>query len=127
MKSFRLALLAFAALIAGCVSLYPVEPTPEGILRSVAPGDTVKIATRDGSEMTLQVRLVTDFDISGRLRDGEAQETVRVPYDRIETMDLERPNVKKAMLTTLLPAVIGAVILCNNTDCTTRSVLTANQ
>jgi hypothetical protein len=108
----------------GCISLSPVESTPEGITAAVAPGDTVRMTTRNRGEIVMRVQIVTDYDLRGRIEDGSgAFESVR--YDRIDAISVERLNMKKAMLTTLVPAVIGAVIVCNHSDCESRSVLTA--
>jgi len=129
-------LVAAAGLLAGCVSFDAVETTPEGIVGAIEPGDTVRLTTRDGAdpilreptldELTLQVRSVTDSEIRGR-REGGSPELVSVRFDRIESLEVERANLKKAMLTTLVPAVLAAIIVCNHQDCETRSVLTATQ
>jgi hypothetical protein len=119
-----LALVAACAALAGCVSFYPLETTPEGIIDGVRPGDVVRLATRDRGEIVMRVRLITQSELEGRVEDG-SDTFERVRFDRIESIDIERLNLKKAMLTTFVPAVIAAVIACNNTGCQTRSIVTA--
>ena len=45
----RLLTLSFCGLLPGCTTFHPVETTPEAIVESIAPGDTVRITTWDGS------------------------------------------------------------------------------
>jgi hypothetical protein len=113
--------------LSACVSLESVESTPEGIFDAVAPGDRVRLTTRDRGPLVMQVRTVTDLGLQGRIEGGPKDvrdELDQVRFDRIETIDIERLSVKRTMLRTFVPAVIAAVILCNNTDCATRSGVT---
>lgn len=111
--------------LTGCASFHTVERTPEGILGTVKPGDTVRIRTRRREEMTLLVWMVSESHVRGRLDGGDSEEVRRVRFDRIETIEVERLNLKKAMLTTLVPVIVGAIIFCNNEECRTRSAVTA--
>jgi hypothetical protein len=38
---------------------------------------------------------------------------------------VERPNLRKAMLTTFVPAVIAAIVVCNQSDCETDATVIA--
>jgi hypothetical protein len=111
--------LALCSYLEGCATFYPVETTPEAISESVAPGDTVRITTPDGEELTMLVRSTTGFKITGRLKDMPASDVLQIGLTRIETLEVERPNLRKAMLTTFVPAVIAAIVVCNHSDCET--------
>ena len=116
------AVLAMAC--SGCASFYGVETTPEGITRNIEPGDTVRITTRELGEVRLLVMAVSDYQLRGRV-DGDVDDVVWVSFDRIETLEIQRLNMRKALLSVVLPVVIGAIVVCNNSDCRTDSVLGA--
>jgi hypothetical protein len=116
--------LSLSSFLAACSTFHPVEATPDGILESVAPGDTVRITTWDGTELKMVVLSATRAQVSGRIP-AHDWESVRVPIEQIDTVAVERPNVKKAMLTTLVPAVIAAIIICNSQDCETDAAVIA--
>lgn len=118
--------LLLALGLGGCASMYPVETTPEGIRAAIRSGDTVRIRTRQQEELTMLVWTLSNSDIRGRLDGGDSDEVRRVRYDRIETIGVRRLDLKKAMLSTFVPVVVGAIIFCNNEDCETRSVVTAD-
>jgi hypothetical protein len=117
--------LAFCGYLVGCATFYPVETTPEAISESVAPGDTVRITTLDGEELTVLVRTTTGFQIIGRLKDMPASDVLQIGLERIETLEVERANLRKAMLTTFVPAVIAAIVVCNQSDCETDATVIA--
>jgi hypothetical protein len=117
--------LALCGYLEGCATFYPVETTPEAIFESVAPGDTVRITTRDGEELTVLVRSTTGFQITGRVKDMPASDVLEIGLERIETLEVERPNLRKAMLTTFVPAVIAAIVVCNQSDCETDAAVIA--
>jgi hypothetical protein len=117
--------LALCGCLEGCATFYPVETTPEVILESIAPGDTVRITTHDGEELLVLVRLATGFQITGRPKDMPAADVLQIGLEEIGTLEVERPNLRKAMLTTLVPAVIAAVIACNHQDCETDAAVIA--
>lgn len=112
------------ALLSACASFYPVEATPEGIARNVAPGDTVRLQTRDEDEMHMLVISVNDYALRGRV-DARGDREALVPFDRIEGLEVERLNMRKALLRIVLPVVAGAAIICNNTDCSTHGIVQA--
>jgi hypothetical protein len=116
----------FVALSAlgGCATYYPVETTPEAITRTVEPGDTVRVTTRDADDMQLLVIGLDDYSLHGHI-DGSADREALVSYDRIEDLEVERLNMRKALLRIVLPVVVGAAIVCNNTDCSTRGFVGA--
>lgn len=115
-KLGRLSLLLVGALAAGCVSFYPVETTPEAILRTVHSGDTVRMTTREREELEMRVWTVGDEYIRGDTGGGpSALRAVRL--DLIESIEIEQPNLKKAMLAILLPALIGIAVICHNQGC----------
>jgi hypothetical protein len=116
--------LALAGCLWSCATFHPIETTPEAILESIAPADTVRITTRNGEEVVLRVRSVTRSHVTGRVRDMPA-ELLQIRLDQMQTIELERPDLRKAMLTTFVPAVIAAVIICNQQDCETRTTFTA--
>jgi hypothetical protein len=93
------------------------------ILESINPGDTVRITTRDGEELLVLVRLVTGFQITGRPKDMPAGDVLQIGLEEIGTLEVEHPNLRKAMLTTLVPVVIAAVIACNHQDCETDAAV----
>jgi hypothetical protein len=117
--------LALCGCLEGCATFYPVETAPEVILESIAPGDTVRITTRDGQELLVLVRLVTGFQITGRPKDMPAADVLQIGLERVETLEVERPNLRKAMLSTLVPAVLAAVIVCDRSDCETDATVIA--
>jgi len=118
-------LLCLAFACAGCVSFVTVETTPEAMLETIRPADKVRVTLRDGSELMLSVRSVGDEFLRGRAVDASAAELVDVRLDRIAALEVERPNLKKAMLTILLPAVIGVAAICHNRGCESSSILIA--
>lgn len=114
-----LGVVAFAAL-GGCATYYPVETTPEAITRNVSPGDTVRLTTRDDeADMELLVIGVNDYSLHGRI-DASADHEALVSFDRIEDLEVERLNMRKALVRIVLPVVVGAAIVCNKTDCSTH-------
>jgi hypothetical protein len=115
--------LAACGYLQGCATFYPVETTPEAISESVAPGDTVRITTTDGEEVTVLVRSTTGFQITGREKNMPASDVLQIGLERIETLEVERPNLRKAMLTTFVPAVIAAVVICSRSDCETDAAV----
>jgi hypothetical protein len=115
--------LALGGCLWSCATFHPVETTPEAILASIAPADTVRITTRVGDEVILLVRSVTRFHVTGRARETPA-ELLEIGLDQMQTIEVERPDLRKAMLTTFVPAVIAAVIICNHQDCETRTTVT---
>jgi hypothetical protein len=117
--------LALCGYLEACATFYPVETTPEAILESVAPGDTVRITTLDGEELTVLVRTTTGFQVTGRAKDMPASDVLQIGLERIETLEVERPNLRKAMLTTFVPAVIAAIVVCNQSDCETDAAVIA--
>ena len=117
-----LVLLTLAS--SGCASFYPVETTPEGITRNVEPGDTVRVTTRELGEVRLLVTAISDYELRGRI-EGDAANVVWLRFDRIDLLEIQRLNMRKALLGVVLPVVIGAIIICNNSDCRTDGVLDA--
>ena len=117
--------LALCGYLEGCATFYPVETAPEAISESVMPGDTVRITTRDGEELTVLVRSTTGFQITGRVKDMPASDVLQIGLERIETLEVERPNLRKAMLTTFVPVVIAAIVVCNRSDCETDAAVIA--
>jgi len=113
---------AAAAATSGCASFYPVESTPEGITRNIAPGDTVRALTREHGEVTLLVMAVNDYEMRGRV-DKDPEDVLRIRFDSIELLEIERLSMKRALLTVVLPVVVGAIVACNNDDCSTRGVV----
>jgi hypothetical protein len=123
------ALLPFGAILfaalSGCATYYPVETTPEAITRTIAPGDTVRLKTRDDEDnMQLLVIGIDDYSLHGRI-DASPDHEALVPFDRIEDLEIERLNMRKALLRIVLPVVVGAAIVCNNTDCSTHGIIGA--
>jgi len=116
--------LALAAVLPGCATYQPVETTPEGIVRYVSPGDSVRVTTRDENEVRFLVTYVDDAEIAGRVDDdGEA---IRLPFDAIRRLEIHRFSMRRTLLGVVLPVVVGAVIVCNNDDCRTDSVVDAD-
>ena len=118
------AVAVLAALASGCATYQPVETTPEGIVGAVAPGDSVRVITRDGNEMDLLVITIDDAEMRGRLNGGAEQ--VRLSFDAIDVIEVHRFSMRRTLLGVVLPVVAGAIIACNNDDCRTRSVLDAD-
>jgi hypothetical protein len=117
--------LVACAGLGGCATYYPVETTPEAITRTVEPGDTVRLTTRDDEDgMQLLVIGVNDHSLHGRI-DASADREALVSFDRIEELEVERLNMRKALLRIVLPVVVGTAIVCNNTDCSTRGLVGA--
>jgi hypothetical protein len=116
--------LALSVCLAGCTSFYPVEQTASAISRGIDPGDTVKLTTRDADEVTMVVWSVGDQEIRGRVQ-GDSREVVRIEFDRIAIIAVERLNFKRTIFATVVPAVIAAAIACNRQDCESHAVVTA--
>ena len=114
------ALLAVAVGTSGCTAYHPIETTPEGIRRSVAPGDTVRLRTRQEDEVRLLVIAIDDREMRGR-EDVESRDTRTVRFDAISSLDVQRPSMRRTVLAVVLPVVAGLIIACNNSDCRTRS------
>jgi hypothetical protein len=121
-----LCLLALATALSGCASFYTVETTPEGITRDVEPGDTVRVRTRERGEVKLLVMAINDYELRGRVN-GDPEDIVWLEFDRIERLEVQHLNMRKALLTIVLPVVVTAIVVCNNTDCRTNSVLSARR
>ena len=117
-------LLAMAVAASGCASFHSVETTPEGITRNIEPGDTVRVTTRELGEVRLLVTAINDHEMRGRIN-GHADEVMWLRFDRIELLEIQRLNMRKALLSVVLPVVVGAIIVCNNNDCRTDGVLDA--
>jgi hypothetical protein len=117
-------LLALAVGSSGCATFYSVETTPEGITRDIEPGDTVRVQTRELGEVKLLVMAINDYELRGRIN-GNADNVVWLRFDRIDVLEVQRLNMRKALLTVVLPVVVAAIIVCNNTNCRTNSVLNA--
>ncbi|MBN1238399.1 MAG: hypothetical protein JXB36_07845 [Gammaproteobacteria bacterium] len=117
-----LVLLTLAS--SGCASFYPVETTPEGITRNVGPGDTVRVTTRELGEVRLLVTAISDYELRGRI-EGDPDDVVWLRFDRIDLLEIQRLNMRKALLGVVLPVVIGAIVICNNSDCRTDGVIDA--
>ncbi len=115
--------LALAAVLSGCATYQPIETTPEAIAGHVAPGDSVRVVTRDENELRFLVTYVDDAEIAGRV-DGDG-EPVRLSFDAIRRLEIHRFSMRRTLLGVVLPVVVGAVIVCNNDDCRTRSVVDA--
>lgn len=114
------ALLAVAVGTSGCTAYHPIETTPEGIRRSVAPGDTVRLRTRQEDEVRLLVIAIDDREMRGR-EDVESRDTRTVRFDAISSLDVQRPSMRRTVLAVVLPVIAGLIIACNNSDCRTRS------
>jgi hypothetical protein len=117
--------LVVLAALGGCATYYPVETTPEAITRTVEPGDTVRLTTRDDEQgMQLLVIGVNDYSLHGRI-DAREDHEARVSFDRIEDLEVERLNMRKALLRIVLPVIVGAAIVCNHSDCSTHGLVGA--
>jgi hypothetical protein len=101
-----LTVLAVAFALSGCASFYAVETTPEAITRMIQPGDTVRVMTREQGEMKLLVTAISDFELRGRI-DGDADNVVWLRFDHIQFLEIQQLNMRKALLTVVLPVVIG--------------------
>ncbi len=116
------ALTAVAIGVSGCAAYHPVETTPEGIQRSVEPGDTVRGITRQQDEFRLLVTAIDDREMRGR-PNGDRAETRELRFDLIESLAVQRPSMRRTLLVVVLPVVAGIVIACSIDDCRTGSTL----
>lgn len=114
--------VGLALALSGCASFHAVETTPEGITGSIEPGDTVRVTTREHGEFRMLVTAINDYQIAGRVN-GNGNELRRLPFDRIEIIEIQQLSMKKALLTVVLPVVVAAIVACNNGNCRTRGVL----
>jgi len=119
-----LSVAALAAVLSGCATYQPIETTPEGIVGHVAPGDSVRVLTRDANEVRFLVTYVDDAEIRGRGDDDG--EPVRLSFDAISRLEIHRFSMRRTLLGVVLPVVVGAVIACNHDDCRTESVIDAD-
>lgn len=126
MSSPFLRVLAVACVLAlgACTAYQPIETTPEGITRNVAPGDTVRVLTRDDGELELLVTAINRSELRGRVG-GKADDVRWIRFDRIETLEIEQLSMRRTLLTVVLPVVAGAIIACNNDDCRTHGTVDA--
>jgi hypothetical protein len=108
----------------GCTSFHPVETTPEAIVRSIEPGDTVRIALRDGAEITALVLSLSESELRTRTVDRSAARLV-IRFDRIDRLDVERLDMRRAVLTGVLPALIAMAVVCERQECRTHAVVTS--
>lgn len=122
---FALSLVWTVCACAGCASFQAVETTPEAILATINPADTVHVTLRDGREITLGVRSVSDEFLRGQPAAPPDAIPVEIRLDRIAALEVERPNLRKAMLTIFLPAVVGVAVICSHQDCRQESFLVA--
>src|SRR5690606_6191273 len=123
-RTTLLPLLALALLSSGCTSFHTIETTPEGITRNIEPGDTVRVMTRELGEVRMLVTAINDYELRGRV-DGDADDVVWLSFDRIERLEIQQLSMRKALLGVVLPVVIGAIVICNNSDCRTDGVVDA--
>jgi len=124
-KLVWLVLTLACATSGGCVSFEAVETTPESMLATIHPADVVRATLRDGQILTLRVRTLSDEFLRGQPVDDSEAGLVDIRLDRIAALELERPNLRKAMLTIFLPAVVGVAVICRHQDCRKQSVLIA--
>jgi len=125
-RRFLAAAIAVLAVVlsSGCATYQPIETTPEGIAGNVAPGDSVRVITRDDNEIRFLVTAVNAAEIRGRV-DGDG-EPVRLSFDAISLLEIHRFSMRRTLLGVVLPVVAGAVVACSNDDCRTDSVLDAD-
>jgi hypothetical protein len=115
-------LLLAASLLAGCASYRPVPVGREEIVDAVAPGDTVRMRLAgEPDELTVRVSSLGADALRGRVRGAPDDQLTGFCFDRIEHIEVARPDLRKALLTTVLPVLIAAAILCQNHDCRTHS------
>ncbi|HEX6993442.1 MAG TPA: hypothetical protein VF339_04770 [Gammaproteobacteria bacterium] len=124
MRLRTFAIAALAIVLSGCATYQPIETTPEGIAGHVAPGDSVRVITRDENELRFLVTYVDDAEISGRV-DGDGA-PVRLSFDAIRRIEIHRFSMRRTLLGVVLPVVVGALVVCNNDDCRTESVVDAD-
>jgi hypothetical protein len=97
-----LAVVAAAAVLTGCVSLYPVQLRDGAIPRGqVNVGDRVRVETRGGESLTFEVTGVENGVVTGDK--GE-----RVAAADMQTLEVERLNKKTTIITL---SVIGGIIV----------------
>jgi hypothetical protein len=113
-----LSLIFMLAAAGGCASFYELEKTPEGITDGVRPGDTVRVTTEDLGRVRVLVMAINDYELRGRIN-GNADDVVMLRYDHIDTIEVQHLNMRKALLSVVLPVVVGAIVVCNNTECRT--------
>jgi hypothetical protein len=122
-KSRTALLLSWLVLGAGCTSFHPVAPFPERIIEQVGPGDRVRVRIEGETERsTLRVASVGATVLRARAR-NETGPPHAIPYHRIESMEIERLNLRRTLLFTVVPVILGAVAVCQHQDCRTRAVL----
>jgi hypothetical protein len=122
---FLIAVVAASALAtSGCAAYYPVETSPATIRRSIEPGDTVRVAAGGDEELRLLVTAIDDRRMRGHV-EGRGERSAQFELDAIESLEVERLSMRRALLTIVLPVVAGAIIACNVGDCRARSSLDA--
>jgi len=84
-------------LLAGC-AYQPIEPTPDAIRASIAPGDTVRVRTLSGEDRTFRVTDVESDRLSG--------ETEEVAYGQIARLEKRETN-NPVLWTVLGVAAVG--------------------
>src|SRR5690606_10723301 len=92
MRSRMFPVLALAAVLSGCATYQPIETTPEAIAGHVAPGDSVRVVTRDENELRFLVTYVDDAEIAGRV-DGDG-EPVRLSVDALRRLGTARCSLR---------------------------------
>jgi hypothetical protein len=122
MRHAAILTVLLCGMLVGCTSFHAVETTPEGIFATVEPGDTVRILMRDGSRMDLMVWSISYEEIRGRTQ-GRGSEVVRVRFDTIDTLQIERLSLRKTLLSTVVPVVLTAVLVCSRRECNTGAVV----
>lgn len=95
---------------------------------AIEPGDTVRLrVVGSPEEVTVRVSSIAIDALHGRIRGGDDTRLTRIDFDHIEQVEIARPDVRKAMLTTILPVLIAAAIACQHQDCRTRAVIIGTQ
>ena len=102
--------LAYATQVTGCTSWQPrTEPTPAVL--ATDGGKPLRVTLADGTQVTLvQARLVADT-LVGLSVQGRDTSEVRLPQERIRTVEERQADGLKTMVTVLVTGgiVVGAL------------------
>ena len=84
----------------GCTSMQPVVQPSGNVESQVVAGDFVRVVTRDGRHLELEVTAVDDGSLTGRVPDaaGDSDQAapagslVQIAYGEIETLHVKRTD-----------------------------------
>lgn len=92
----------------GCTSMKAVETPTSATPAQVVAGDQVQVTTKAGKLYVLEITEVSDDAMLGR---DEAGKLWKVPFDQIQTLEVEKISAAKTAGATFAGVGVVAVVL----------------